>query len=42
MKNLHKELFKDIEFIIIKSFLYYNFKRVKESTLKEGDPVYLL
>jgi hypothetical protein len=42
MKNLHKELFRDIEFIIIKSSLYYNSKKVRGPTLKERDLVYLL
>jgi hypothetical protein len=42
IKNLYKKLSRDIKFITIKSSLYYNSKRVKRSTLKEGDPIYLL
>ena len=42
MKNLHKELSRDIEFIANKSSIYYNKKRLKGPTLQEGDPVYLL
>jgi hypothetical protein len=42
MKNLHKELSQDIKFIINKSLIYYNRKRLKGSTLRRGDLVYLL
>jgi hypothetical protein len=42
MKILYKELLRDIEFIINKSLIYYNYKRLKGSTLKERDLVYLL
>jgi hypothetical protein len=42
MKNLHKELLQDIKFIINKSIMYYNKKRLKGPTLLEGDLVYLL
>jgi hypothetical protein len=42
MKNLHKKLSRDIEFIINKSSIYYDRKRLKGPTLKEGDSVYLL
>jgi hypothetical protein len=42
MKNLHKELSQDIKFIINKSLIYYNRKRLKGPTLQEGDLVYLL
>jgi hypothetical protein len=42
MKYLHKELLRDIEFIINKSLIYYDYKRLKGLTLKEGDLVYLL
>jgi hypothetical protein len=40
--SLHKELSRDIKFMTIRSFIYYNRKRLKELTLKEDDPVYLL
>jgi hypothetical protein len=42
MKNLHKELSRDIEFIINKSSIYYNKKRIKGLTLSEKDLIYLL
>jgi hypothetical protein len=42
IKNLHKELSWDIEFITIKSSLYYDSKRIKGLTLKKRDLVYLL
>jgi hypothetical protein len=42
IKDLHKELSRDIEFIIIKLLIYYNKKRLKGLTLLEGDLVYLL
>jgi two-component SAPR family response regulator len=42
MKNLHKELSQDIKFIINKSLIYYNKKRLRGPTLSEGDLVYLL
>jgi hypothetical protein len=42
MKNLYKELLQDIKFIINKSLIYYNKKRLKGPTLIEGDLVYLL
>jgi len=42
MKNLHKELSRDIEFIANKSSMYYDRKRIGGPTLREGDPVYLL
>jgi two-component SAPR family response regulator len=42
MRNLHKELSQDIKFIANKSLIYYNKKRLRGSTLQEGDPVYLL
>jgi hypothetical protein len=42
MKNLYKELLQDIKFIINKSLMYYNKKRLKRSTLLKGDLVYLL
>jgi hypothetical protein len=42
MKNLHKELSQDIKFIINKSLIYYNKKRLRGPTLLEGDLVYLL
>jgi hypothetical protein len=42
MKNLHKELSQDIEFITNKSLIYYDHKRLRGLILKKGDPVYLL
>jgi hypothetical protein len=42
MKNLYKELSRDIKFIINKSLIYYNKKRIRGSTLSERDLIYLL
>jgi hypothetical protein len=42
MKDLHKELSRNIKFIINKSLIYYNRKRLKGLTLRERDLVYLL
>jgi hypothetical protein len=42
MKDLHEELSRDIKFIINKSSMYYNRKRLKGLTLSEGDLIYLL
>jgi hypothetical protein len=42
IKNLHEELSRDIEFIAIKSSLYYDSKRIGGPTLKKRDPIYLL
>jgi hypothetical protein len=42
MKNLHEELSRDIEFLINKSSIYYNKKRIRGPTLLERDLVYLL
>jgi hypothetical protein len=42
MKNLYKELLRDIKFITNKSLMYYNKKRLKGPILLEGDLVYLL
>ena len=42
MQLLHKELQKNIQFLNKRSALYVNKKRDKDSTLKEGDKVYLL
>jgi two-component SAPR family response regulator len=42
MKDLHEELSRDIEFIINKSLIYYNKKRIRGSTLSKGDLIYLL
>jgi hypothetical protein len=42
MKSLHKELSRDIKFIINKSLIYYNKKRLKGSTLLKEDLIYLL
>jgi hypothetical protein len=42
MKDLYKELSQDIKFIINKSLMYYNRKRLRGPTLRERDLVYLL
>jgi hypothetical protein len=42
MKNLYKELSRNIEFITTKSLIYYNKKRLKGLTLQERDLIYLL
>jgi hypothetical protein len=42
IKNLYKELLQDIKFLINKSIIYYNKKRLKGLTLLKGDLVYLL
>jgi two-component SAPR family response regulator len=42
MKDLYKELSRDIKFIINKSLMYYNRKRLRGPTLRERDLVYLL
>jgi transposase InsO family protein len=42
LRELHKELATDIQFIAQKSAAYYNTKRSVGPTLKEGDRVYLL
>jgi hypothetical protein len=42
MKNLYKELLRDIEFIINKLLIYYNKKRLRGLTLLKEDLVYLL
>jgi hypothetical protein len=42
MKHLHNELLWDIEFIVNKSLIYYNKKRLGGPTLSERDLVYLL
>ena len=39
---LHKELQKNIQFLVKRSALYVNKKRDKDSTFKERDKVYLL
>jgi hypothetical protein len=42
IRNLYKELSRDIEFITNKSSIYYNKKRIRGLTLSERDLVYLL
>lgn len=42
LKKLYKKLLRDIKFIIIRSTIYYNFKRIKEPIFKERDAIYLL
>jgi hypothetical protein len=42
LKGLHQELTRDIEWMSLRSSLYYNSKRLGGSRLKEGDQVYLL
>ena len=41
-KNLHEKLLQDIEFIIMRSIIYYNLKKIKKSIFKKKDAVYLL
>jgi hypothetical protein len=42
LKNLHDKLSKDIEFIAIRSSIYYNKKRSGGPSLEKEDSVYLL
>ena len=42
LQLLHKELQKNIQFLVKRSALYVNKKRDKDFTLKEEDKVYLL
>jgi hypothetical protein len=42
IKNLYKELLRDIEFIATKLLIYYNKKRLRGLTLQKRDLVYLL
>ena len=42
LKDLHQELTRDIEWILLRSSLYYNSKRLEGPRLREGDQVYLL
>ena len=42
LTELHKELAKDIKFIIIRVLIYYDKKKSKKLSLREGDLVYLL
>ena len=42
LQLLHKELQKNIQFLSKRSALYVNKKRNRDSTLKEGNKVYLL
>jgi hypothetical protein len=42
LKNLHQELTRDIEWMLLHSSAYYNSKRLGGSRLREGDQVYLL
>jgi hypothetical protein len=42
LKDLHQELIRDIEWMLLRSSMYYNSKRLEGSRLKEGDQIYLL
>lgn len=42
LKNLHRELSRDIEFLAQRAASYCNSKRLESPRLKEGDKVYLL
>lgn len=42
LQELHAELQKDIKFLSTRASIYYNRKRARGPTLKEGDKVYLL
>jgi hypothetical protein len=42
LKELYKKLLWNIEFIITRFVIYYNFKKIKESIFKERNIVYLL
>jgi hypothetical protein len=42
LKDLHQELTRDIEWMSLRSLLYYNSKRLKGPRLREGNQVYLL
>jgi hypothetical protein len=42
LKNLHRELTRDIEWMSLRFLLYYNSKRLEGPRLKERDQVYLL
>jgi hypothetical protein len=42
LKNLHQKLTRDIEWISLRSSIYYNSKKFERSRLKERDQVYLL
>jgi hypothetical protein len=42
LKDLHQELTRDIEWMSLRSSLYYNSKRLEGPRLREGDQVYLL
>jgi hypothetical protein len=42
LKDLHQELSRDIEWMSLRSSLYYNGKRLEGPRLREGDQIYLL
>ena len=42
IKELYKQMARDIIFINIQTAKYYNSKKVRGLTFKEGDKVYLL
>ena len=42
LKDLHQELTRDIEWMSLRSSLYYNNKRLEGPRLREGNQVYLL
>jgi hypothetical protein len=42
LKDLHQKLTRDIEWMSLRSSIYYNSKRLEGPRLKKGDQVYLL
>ena len=42
LKQLQRQLLRDIRFLTVRAACYYNRKRSVESDLKEGEPVYLI
>jgi hypothetical protein len=42
LKDLHQELTRDIEWMSLRSLMYYNSKRLEGPRLRERDQVYLL
>jgi hypothetical protein len=42
LKDLYQELTRDIEWMSLRSSMYYNSKRLEGPRLREGDQVYLL
>ena len=42
LKKFHKELLRDIKFLLQRSVIYYNKKRLEGPRLQEKDKIYLL